>query len=255
MPPLGWVSILHRLSGCPLLFLAVPPGVGLLAQSLSEEAGFWALIELIRTISPPGCWLWRCSDIRIPSFCGHATPCAGCAPGALACVLRSGFSGNRCAAAIHAHFRGLAAGMRRGAGTTWGPAPGWPGAHSRGAGLLPAIFAGAVFTARSRLRRLARAVPHRSGCVSHTADGGCTDPACLDRPARHSHGLRKTGCAAPVLYFAVIAPYWQATPPHGCWWWRSGGWDERAPFRRLIVGGGWHAGLRAALQLARSITR
>jgi len=44
LPLPGWVSILHRLSGA-LLFLAVPLSVGLLAHSLSEAAGFWALIE------------------------------------------------------------------------------------------------------------------------------------------------------------------------------------------------------------------
>jgi succinate dehydrogenase / fumarate reductase cytochrome b subunit len=44
LPLPGWVSILHRLSGA-LLFLAVPLAVGLLAWSLSDEAGFWALLE------------------------------------------------------------------------------------------------------------------------------------------------------------------------------------------------------------------
>ncbi len=44
LPLPGWVSILHRLSGA-LLFLAVPLVVALLAQSLSGEAGFWALLE------------------------------------------------------------------------------------------------------------------------------------------------------------------------------------------------------------------
>lgn len=44
LPLPGWVSILHRVSGA-LLFLAVPLAVGLLAWSLSDEAGFWALLE------------------------------------------------------------------------------------------------------------------------------------------------------------------------------------------------------------------
>ena len=46
LPVSGWVSILHRLSG-GLLFLAVPFGVWGLSQSLSDEAGFRRVTELI----------------------------------------------------------------------------------------------------------------------------------------------------------------------------------------------------------------
>jgi len=44
LPPSGWVSILHRISGA-LLFLGLPLGVWALSVSLSGEAGFRSIAE------------------------------------------------------------------------------------------------------------------------------------------------------------------------------------------------------------------
>lgn len=47
LPVMGWVSILHRLSGA-LLVVAFPLGVGWLARSLESAAAYDAAIEGVR---------------------------------------------------------------------------------------------------------------------------------------------------------------------------------------------------------------
>lgn len=46
LPLTGWVSILHRVSGV-LLFVALPLGVWALSVSLSDEAGFRRMADMV----------------------------------------------------------------------------------------------------------------------------------------------------------------------------------------------------------------
>ena len=54
LPPMGWVSILHRASGA-LLFLAFPLAVWALALALADEAGYARVASTLGTV--PGRFL------------------------------------------------------------------------------------------------------------------------------------------------------------------------------------------------------